>query len=72
LNLGQMQTSADGKFVYFPWINYRHRPITASNIRQGWVLASRIARFGSTDRPGEKQSLWTSRAKPSPIPTGLR
>jgi YVTN family beta-propeller protein len=44
LNLGQMQTSADSKYAYFPWINYRHRPITASNIRQGWVIASRIAR----------------------------
>lgn len=44
LNLGQMQTSADGKYVYFPWINYRHRPIVAGNIRQGWVIASRIAR----------------------------
>ena len=44
LNIGQMQTSADGKYVYFPWMNYRHRPITPGNIRQGWVLASRIAR----------------------------
>jgi YVTN family beta-propeller protein len=44
LNLGQMQISADGSQVYFPWITYRRNPITASNIRQGWVLASRIAR----------------------------
>lgn len=44
LNLGQMQVSADGKHVYFPWMVYRHNPITANNIRLGWVLASRIAR----------------------------
>jgi YVTN family beta-propeller protein len=44
INLGQMQTSADGKYVYFPWMVYRHNPITANNIRIGWVLASRIAR----------------------------
>lgn len=44
LNLGHMQVSADGTQVYFPWIVYRHNPITAENIRRGWVLASRIAR----------------------------
>jgi YVTN family beta-propeller protein len=44
LNLGQMQVSADGMHVYFPWIVYRQNPITEDNIRRGWVLASRIAR----------------------------
>jgi DNA-binding beta-propeller fold protein YncE len=44
LNLGQMQISADGKYVYFPWMVYRRNPITPGNIRLGWVLASRIAR----------------------------
>jgi DNA-binding beta-propeller fold protein YncE len=44
LNLGQMQVSADGSQVYFPWIVYRQNPITPDNIRRGWVLASRIAR----------------------------
>jgi YVTN family beta-propeller protein len=44
LNLGQMHASADGKYAYFPWMVYRHNPITPNNIRQGWVLASRIAR----------------------------
>jgi cytochrome c peroxidase len=39
-----MQVAADGKHVYFPWIVYRHNPITEDNIRRGWVLASRIAR----------------------------
>lgn len=44
LNLGHMQVSADSKYVYFPWMVYRHNPITPGNIRLGWVLASRIAR----------------------------
>jgi DNA-binding beta-propeller fold protein YncE len=44
LNLGQMQVSADGTQVYFPWIVYRQTPITPDNIQRGWVLASRIAR----------------------------
>lgn len=44
INVGHMQTSADGKFVYAPWMVYRLNPITTNNIRIGWVLASRIAR----------------------------
>jgi YVTN family beta-propeller protein len=56
LNLGQMQTSDDGLYVYFPWINYRHRPITAGNIRQGWVLASRIARV-RLDEPARRDAI---------------
>jgi DNA-binding beta-propeller fold protein YncE/cytochrome c len=43
-NLGQMRTSADGKYAYFTWMVYRTNPITISNIRRGWVLASRIGR----------------------------
>jgi YVTN family beta-propeller protein len=44
INFGQMQCSKDGKYVYVPWMVYRHNPITPNNIRLGWVLASRIAR----------------------------
>jgi DNA-binding beta-propeller fold protein YncE len=44
LNLGQMHVSADGTYVYFPWIVSRQFAITEANIRRGWVLASRIAR----------------------------
>jgi YVTN family beta-propeller protein len=44
LNFGQMEISPDGKYAYFPWMVYRHNPITPNNIRIGWVLASRIAR----------------------------
>jgi len=44
INLGQMHASKDGKYVYFPWMVYRHNPITPGNIQIGWVLGSRIAR----------------------------
>jgi YVTN family beta-propeller protein len=44
LNFGQMQVSADGKYVYTPFIVYRHNPITPNNIRRGWVTASRLGR----------------------------
>ena len=43
-NLGQMRTSADGKYAYFTWMVYRTNPINVGNIRRGWVLASRIGR----------------------------
>lgn len=56
LNLGQMQVSADGKFVYFPWMVYRHNPITPGNIRLGWVLASRIARV-RLDGPARREAI---------------
>jgi WD40 repeat protein len=53
LNIGQLVTSKDGQYAYFPWMVYRGFPPTAGNIRLGWVLASRIARVrfdGATRR----------------------
>lgn len=44
INFGHMQSSADGKYAYFPWMVYRSNPINERNIRLGWVLASRIGR----------------------------
>ena len=44
LNIGHMQTSRNGRHVYFPWVTYRRNPLNARNIRLGWVLATRIAR----------------------------
>jgi len=44
INIGHMQCSADGKYVYFPWMIYRSNPINRDNIRRGWVLGSRIGR----------------------------
>ncbi|MFN4261456.1 MAG: beta-propeller fold lactonase family protein [Gemmataceae bacterium] len=56
LNLGQMEVSADGQYVYFPWMVYRHNPITTGNIRLGWVLASRIARV-RLDGPARREAI---------------
>jgi YVTN family beta-propeller protein len=44
INFGHLRVSPDDQFVYFPWMVYRRNPISKSNIRQGWVLASRVAR----------------------------
>jgi len=44
LNLGQMFPSSDNRYVYFPWVSYGANPITPGHVRQGWVIASRIAR----------------------------
>jgi YVTN family beta-propeller protein len=56
LNLGQMHPSADGKFVYFPYVVYRGFAITPANIRKGWVLASRIARV-RLDGPARREAI---------------
>jgi YVTN family beta-propeller protein len=45
LNIGCLAISGDGKEVYFPWIVYRHNPITEGNIKLGWVLASRLSKL---------------------------
>jgi DNA-binding beta-propeller fold protein YncE len=44
MNVGLLRPSDDSKYVYFPWMVYRENPITKTNIRRGWVLASRLAR----------------------------
>ncbi len=56
LNIGQLQVSSDGRYVYFPWMVYRRNPITAGNIRLGWVLASRLARV-RLDEPARREAL---------------
>lgn len=63
INIGHLKLNQDGTSVYFPWMVYRTNPITVSNIRRGWVLASRVARVRidrseyreaiSLDVPGE-------------------
>ncbi len=45
INCGMMQVDRRGQFVYAPWMVYRQNPITPGNIRQGWVLASRLGRI---------------------------
>ncbi len=56
INLGQMQIDRDGRFVYFPYMLYRANPITPGNIRQGWVLASRVARV-RLDRQERREAV---------------
>lgn len=56
INLGQMEITRDGKHVYFPWMVYRHNPITPNNIRIGWVLASRLARV-RLDGPARREAI---------------
>ena len=56
LNIGHLAASKDGKHVYFPWMVYRNNPISAGNIRLGWVLASRIARL-RLDGPARREAM---------------
>ncbi len=56
LNIGHLYCSADGAFVYFPWMIYRQNPINAGNIQAGWVLASRIGRV-RLDGPARRQAI---------------
>lgn len=44
INIGHMFPSADGQYAYFTWMVYRTNPITVSNLKRGWLLASRIGR----------------------------
>jgi YVTN family beta-propeller protein len=56
INLGQMEMSPDGKYVYVPFMVYRLFPITPNNIRIGWVLASRLARV-RVDQPLRREAI---------------
>lgn len=56
INLGQMRTSADGRYAYFTWMVYRTNPINEGNIRRGWVLASRIGRV-RLDGPAHREAI---------------
>jgi YVTN family beta-propeller protein len=56
LNIGHLQVSRDNQYVWFPWMVYRNNPITANNIRLGWVLASRIARV-RLDGPARREAM---------------
>ncbi|MCL4204082.1 MAG: beta-propeller fold lactonase family protein [Pirellulaceae bacterium] len=58
LNVGHIAFAPDGRDVYFPWMIYRRTPISPSNIRQGWVLGSRIGRIdGGGDSAWQALSL---------------
>ncbi|HUY35750.1 MAG TPA: cytochrome c peroxidase [Pirellulales bacterium] len=71
INVGHAQASADGRFVYFPWMVYRQNPIDARNIQAGWVLGSRIARV-RTDGPARREAMTLDpRGKAVSDPFGL-
>jgi DNA-binding beta-propeller fold protein YncE len=56
INIGHLRCSADGQYAYFPWMVYRSNPINPSNIRLGWVLASRIGRV-RLDGPAYREAI---------------
>jgi len=56
INIGHLQASRDGIYVYFPWMVYRDNPITPQFIRLGWVLASRIGR-ARLDGPAHREAI---------------
>jgi DNA-binding beta-propeller fold protein YncE len=56
LNIGHLQISQDNQFVYFPWMVYRHNPVSVRNIQLGWVLASRVARV-RLDQKARREAL---------------
>lgn len=71
LNLGQMQVSRDGQYVYFPWMVYRQNPITPRNIQIGWVLASRIARVRMDEKARREAIALDPQGKAVSDPHGL-
>jgi YVTN family beta-propeller protein len=56
INIGHMIPSADGKYAYFPWMVSRTNPINVSNLRKGWLLASRIGRV-RLDGPADREAI---------------
>jgi YVTN family beta-propeller protein len=56
LNIGHLQTTADGRHVYFPWVQYRHSQINPAMIRMGWVLGTRLARV-RLDEPARREAM---------------
>ncbi len=56
LNLGHMLISADGEYVYFPWMHYGESAPSRSNIRRGWVVGNRLARV-RLDGPALREAI---------------
>ncbi len=71
LNLGQMQVSADGKQVYFPYMIYRQNPLSPTMIARGWILASRIARVRLDGKARREAMSLDPRDKAVSDPHGL-
>ncbi len=71
LNIGQIQIDKGGKYAYFPWMVYRHNPITPTNIQIGWVLASRIARVKVQEKARREAISLDPRGQAVSDPFGL-
>ena len=56
LNLGHMLISADGQYVYFPWMHYGESAPSRGNIRRGWVVGNRLARV-RLDGPALREAI---------------
>jgi len=54
-HIGHLHPSADGRYVYFPWMVYRQNPIDARNIRLGWVLGAGSPGCAPTARRAARQ-----------------
>jgi YVTN family beta-propeller protein len=71
LNIGHVQVSSDGRYAYFPWMVYADRPITAGNIREGWVLGNRMARVRIDEQARREAIALDPRGKAVADPHGL-
>jgi len=71
LNIGHLQTSADGRHSYFPWMVYTDRPITPGNIREGWVLGNRAARVRLDEETRREAMALDPRGKAVADPHGV-
>ena len=67
INAGHMQISADGQWVYVPWMIYRHNPINERNVqpRLGAGLAHCAAAHGraSAYAKRSRSTTWQSRQR---------
>ena len=71
INIGHLRISRDGEYAYFPWMIYRKNPITAGNIRLGWVLATRLARVKLGEQARREALSLDPRGKAIADPYGI-
>jgi YVTN family beta-propeller protein len=71
LNAGQMVVSSDGRHVYFPFVVYGGNPLTDSNIRRGWVLASRVGRLRLNEKTRREAIAMDTQGRAVSDPHGL-
>ena len=72
LNFGHVQASRDNRYAYYPWMVYRRTTVSASNIRRGWVLASRVGRTRFDEQTRREAFSLDPPGKAIADPFGLR